>query len=164
MNLQNKQILRHNDERGMSNEEIKNTSGLLIIAGSETTATLLSGVTFFLLTNPDAYNKAKSEVRQAFQSADEMTLVTTSKLPYLHACLEEALRMYPPVPLALPRRTGKEGAVIDGVFVPGGVRSSSLIRMLRMSSGLRMLGTGKSANTCAKSDISSSSTIRNLPL
>jgi len=105
----------------MSNTEIKNTSGLLIIAGSETTATLLSGVTYFLLTNPNAYLKVQKEVREAFTAAEEMTLVTTSKLPYLHACLEEALRLYPPVPLALPRRTGKEGAIIDGVVVPGNV-------------------------------------------
>lgn len=105
----------------MSNTEIKNTSGLLIIAGSETTATLLSGVTYFLLTNPDAYTKVKQEVREAFSAPEEMTLVTTSKLSYLHACLEEALRLYPPVPLALPRRTGKEGAIIDGVVVPGNV-------------------------------------------
>lgn len=110
----------------MSNEEIKNTSGLLIIAGSETTATLLSGVTYFLLTNRDAYTKVQAEVRGAFERPEEMTLVTTSKLPYLQACLEEALRLYPPVPLALPRRTGKKGAIIDGVAIPGNVSSPIL--------------------------------------
>lgn len=105
----------------MSTEEIKNTSGLLIIAGSETTSTLLSGVTYYLLANPDAYAKVQKEIRGAFQKPEEMTLLTTSKLPYLHACLEEALRLYPPTPLALPRRTGKEGAIIDGVAIPGNV-------------------------------------------
>lgn len=97
------------------------TSGLLIIAGSETTATLLSGVTYYMLRTPGAYTKLKEEVRGTFKSAEEITLTTTSRLSYLQACLDEALRLYPPVPLALPRRTRPEGDIIGGVFVPGNV-------------------------------------------
>ena len=105
----------------MSRKELMSTSGLLIIAGSETTATLLSGVTYYLLKTPHAYAKLKEEVRGAFEKAEEITLTSTSQLPYLQACLEEALRIYPPVPLALPRRTRPEGDIISGVFVPGNV-------------------------------------------
>ncbi|KAH8585652.1 cytochrome P450 monooxygenase-like protein [Bisporella sp. PMI_857] len=112
-------ILRHNDERGMTRAEIENTSGLLIIAGSETTSTLLTGATYLLLSNPDAYAKLKEEVHGAFKTAEEITLTSTSRLPFLHACLEEALRLYPPVPNALPRRLGADPAIIDGNFVPG---------------------------------------------
>ena len=103
----------------MSRSEIMETSGILIIAGSETTATLLSGATYYLLTNPEAYAKAKAEVRSAFPAPGDITLASTARLPYLHAFLEEALRMYPPVPTALPRRTPPEGEYISGVFVPG---------------------------------------------
>jgi cytochrome P450 len=106
----------------MTHEEIKNTSDILIIAGSETTATLLSGVTYLPLRNPEAYAEVQKEVREAFESAEDFILLSTSKLSYLHACLEEALRIYPPVPLALPRRTSAEGAIIDGVVVPPNVR------------------------------------------
>ena len=111
-------ILRHNDERGMTNEEIINNASILIIAGSETTATLLSGATFRLLTNPRVLRKVQNEVRSAFSSADEMTFASTGKLPYLHAVLEESLRMYPPVPSFLPRRCGENGNMIDGRYVP----------------------------------------------
>ena len=45
-------ILRHNDERGMSRDEIMKTSGTLTVAGSESTATLLSGALFHLLKSP----------------------------------------------------------------------------------------------------------------
>ena len=106
----------------MSREELMNTSELLIIAGSETTATLLSGLTYCLLQTPQVYAKVQEEVRSAFQSADEITLTSTGQLPYLQACIEEALRMYPPVPIALPRRTKPEGDMIGGIFVPGNVR------------------------------------------
>ncbi|OWP04082.1 cytochrome P450 monooxygenase [Marssonina coronariae] len=87
-------ILRHNDEKGMSRDELMNTSELLIIAGSETTATLLSGLTYLLLTTPCAYAKVQREVREAFASADEITLTSTGQLPYLHACIEELATYY----------------------------------------------------------------------
>ena len=105
----------------MSRGELMETTGILIIGGSETTATLLSGATYFLLKNPRTYAAAKDEVRKAFQAAEDITLTSTAQLPYLHAILEESLRLYPPVPLALPRVTPPEGDMIDGVFVPGNV-------------------------------------------
>jgi len=50
-------ILQNNDKKGMTREEIMTTSGIMIIAGSETSATLLSGAFFYLLKNPDWYQK-----------------------------------------------------------------------------------------------------------
>ena len=44
-----------------------------------------------------------------------------NRLPYLLAVLEEALRHYPPVPVALSRVTPPEGASVCGVWVPGDV-------------------------------------------
>lgn len=113
----------------MTLDEIKANSIILIVAGSETTATLLSGVTHLLLNNPRAYAKVQDEVRQAFSEAAEMTLVSTSRLTYLHACIEEAARLYPPVPIELNRLTGRDGGVIDGNFVPGGVSRACLLQV-----------------------------------
>ena len=112
-------ILRYNDEKGMTRDEIKATSGILVIAGSETTATLLSGATFLLLKNPSSLSKAVNEVRKSFVQASDITFASvTAQLPYLNACLEESLRLYPPVPSVLPRRTGPDGDIINGRFVP----------------------------------------------
>jgi len=126
-----KKILRHNDERGMTLDEMKSNSIILIVAGSETTATLLSGVTHLLLRTPEAYAKVKAEVRGAFASGDELTLVSTSRLTYLQACIEEAARIYPPVPIELSRVAHKEGSIIDGGFVPGKVDSSTFSSLKR---------------------------------
>ena len=54
--------LKHKDEhdKGMIEGEIIRTASTLIMAGSETTATLLSGVTYFLCTNSDALRKVRS--------------------------------------------------------------------------------------------------------
>ncbi|MCJ1363219.1 hypothetical protein MMC16_002326 [Acarospora aff. strigata] len=112
-------ILRHNDEKGMSRDEIYSTAPVLTIAGSETTATLLSGLTFHLLNNPDAYRKLVNEVRTAFKHERDINNITVAQLPYLSAVLQEGLRMYPPVPSTIPRVTPPEGDEICGQWVPG---------------------------------------------
>ena len=43
-------------------------------------------------------------------------------LPYMNACIEEGLRIFPPVPIGLLRTVPEGGAVIDGHQVSGGVR------------------------------------------
>ncbi|KAF3766843.1 cytochrome P450, partial [Cryphonectria parasitica EP155] len=99
------------DERSI----IGNTD-TLIIAGSETTATTLCGLTWYLLSHPACLQKLTDEVRGAFQSLDEITGDSTATLPYLHGCIEEGLRMFPPVTIGLPRDC--PGAVIDGRYIP----------------------------------------------
>jgi cytochrome P450 len=58
------------------------------------------------------------EVRQAFQSEDEITFNAVSSLPYLKACIEEGLRLYPPTPGGLPRTVPEGGATVCGTYVP----------------------------------------------
>jgi hypothetical protein len=101
---------------------------ILIAAGSETTATLLCGVTLILLKNPVALSNLKKEVRSSFQSEEEITLTSVDKLGFILACLDEAMRMYPPVPIGLPRQFPPSGATIDGHWVPGGVSKESPIQ------------------------------------
>ena len=105
----------------MTREEIISNSGVLLVAGSETTATLLSGATYYLLSNPVVLKKLQAEIRDAFRNEDDITPLSVrspGKLPYLEAVLTESLRMYPPIPASLPRMTGSKGDIIDGCFVP----------------------------------------------
>jgi cytochrome P450 len=105
---------------GLSFEEMVAQGRILLIAGSETTATLLSGMLYFLLKNPSILARLVDEIRTAFSSENEIGIQSVSQLSYLHGVLEESLRMYPPVPNALPRVAPPEGAVVCGRFVPGG--------------------------------------------
>ncbi|CZR63463.1 related to isotrichodermin C-15 hydroxylase (cytochrome P-450 monooxygenase CYP65A1) [Phialocephala subalpina] len=116
-------FLRHNDDEkgGVSTEEIISNAGLFIVAGSETSATLLSGMFFYLLKNPDYMTKLKEEVRSSFTNTEDMTFASQTRLPYLQACIEETLRIYPPVPAELPRVTPPEGVIINGEMIPGNI-------------------------------------------
>ncbi|KAI4196898.1 MAG: hypothetical protein LQ348_002221 [Seirophora lacunosa] len=108
----------------MNRDEIIGTSRVMLVAGAETTATLLGGATYILLQNPSMMHRAQSEVRGTFKNADDITLRAVSTpglLPYLDAVLQESLRCRPPVPAAFPRKVGPSGAVIEGRFVPANV-------------------------------------------
>ncbi|KAL7806057.1 cytochrome P450 [Trichoderma gracile] len=108
---------REGDQK-FSLPELWDNASLLIIAGSETTATTLSGVTYFLLSHPEVLEKVKNEVRSSFTSEDQIDLISVQKLNYMLAVLQETLRMYPPVPGAIPRRAQPGGDVICGQYVP----------------------------------------------
>jgi len=119
-------ILRHNDEKGMSRPEILKNANLLIIAGSETSATLLSGIMFHLLKNPSTLEKLNTEIRTTFPDVTEMNMTKLAHLKYLDACIQEAFRVYPPVPSILTRKPLPGGAVINDYFIPEGVSCALL--------------------------------------
>ncbi|KAE8138900.1 cytochrome P450 [Aspergillus pseudotamarii] len=96
-------LLKKKEELGLTIDKLTSNAETLVIAGSETTATLLSGVTYLLLTNPEAYQTLTKEVRSAFHREEDITLGSVVKLPFMLACLDEALRMYPPGAIGPPR-------------------------------------------------------------
>ncbi|RZJ24438.1 MAG: cytochrome P450, partial [Haliea sp.] len=96
-------------------------ASLFMIAGTETTATFVSGMTYLLLKNPECMKKLTKEIRGAFENADDMTMEALAALPYFKACINEAFRLYPPVPLGLPRLTPEDGSTVCGQFVPPGM-------------------------------------------
>ena len=100
-------------------DELAETGGLLIAAGAETTASLLSGVTYHLLMNPSVLAKLTDEVRNAFETESEINMISVNSLEYLLAVLNEALRIFPPVPGNLNRITPKGGCMIAGHCLPG---------------------------------------------
>ncbi|KAI9820769.1 MAG: hypothetical protein M1827_005139 [Pycnora praestabilis] len=113
-------ILENNSAMGLSEAEMQANASLLIVAGSDTTATLISGATYHLLRNPAIMTKLVAEIRSAFSSSTNITLQSIGKLEYLLAVLNESLRIYPPALAGQPRVVPKEGAIISGYWIPGG--------------------------------------------
>jgi cytochrome P450 len=90
----------------------------LMMARSETTATLLSRCKFYLLKYPHSYQRLTSEVRQRFSAPPEINISSLAALPYVHTVITETLRLYPQVPLGMPRSIPAGGAIISGRYVP----------------------------------------------
>ncbi|KAH8807414.1 cytochrome P450 monooxygenase [Xylogone sp. PMI_703] len=113
---------KRGSDEGLSFDEIAANASVLIIAGSETTATALSAATYFLGSNPRALSLVTEEVRTMFPSEEDITLISVQKLPYMLAVLDETLRMYPPAPITQPRRIAEGGDTILGRFVPANTK------------------------------------------
>ncbi|KAK3393264.1 cytochrome P450 [Podospora didyma] len=64
--------------------------------------------------------KARKEVRSAFSNAVQISVASVTDLPYLDAVINEALRLYPPLPVDLVRVVPPEGAHIAGHYISGG--------------------------------------------
>lgn len=80
-------------------------------------------MTYYLLKNPAILACLQDEVRSAFVSYEDITAATATPLKYLRAVAQEAMRVYPPLPFALPRVVPNGGCTVDGHFLPGGVRT-----------------------------------------
>lgn len=92
------QILKTSDEKKeLSQTEIVLNMALFISAGTDTTATVLTGWTYFVCTHPDVYARLVSEVRETFQKVEDIKWENARKLRYLEATIYEAFRLFPPV-------------------------------------------------------------------
>jgi cytochrome P450 len=97
----------------------------LIVAGSDTTAAALACLFFQFALYPDAYKKLQAEVDDLLFSCLDTSAEgaildahALGKLPYLQACIDEALRLYHPIPSGMQRQTGPQGLQIGRTHIP----------------------------------------------
>ncbi|KAI0874467.1 cytochrome P450 [Hypoxylon argillaceum] len=104
--------------------EIYANAELLMLAGTETASSLLTGLTYYLIKCPDKMKLLTDEVRGTFSSNEDITFEALSKLEYLNACIREALRVYPPTASGLPRVIAEGGTTVMGKWIPAGTSVS----------------------------------------
>lgn len=74
---------------------------------------------------PDAYDRLQQEIDEAAASGDLSSPVKYAeaiRLPYLCACIKEALRLHPGVQLTMARLAPAEGLELCGNYIPAGYR------------------------------------------
>ena len=106
---------------GFSKQELWGESNVLLIAGSDTTSTALSATFFYLLHFPKCLNKLTEIIRDSFDNVED--IVSGPKLngiKLLRACIDESMRLSPPVPGLLPREILTGGMTVDGIHFPAG--------------------------------------------
>lgn len=87
---------------------------------SDTTAAALSCLFVELASHPEVTKALQDELDAFFQENPEPDANALSKLKYLQACTDEALRIMPVVPSGGQRITPPEGLEIsEDLFIPG---------------------------------------------
>ena len=114
------QLLNNQSKNSLSQMEIILNMALFISAGTDTTATALTGWTYYVCTHPDVYSRLVSEIRGALVREDDIKWEKVKKLQYLDATIHEALRLFPPSAASQQRIVPPGGATIDGYYVPAG--------------------------------------------
>ncbi|KIM79356.1 hypothetical protein PILCRDRAFT_74435, partial [Piloderma croceum F 1598] len=86
--------------------ESTNDAGLIrdqilsvLLASRDTTACLLTYVTYFLTMYPDVTKKLRTEILKYCGPDGALTYDNTRHLKYLRAVINETLRLFPPIPL-----------------------------------------------------------------
>lgn len=93
----------------------------MLEAATDTVATAMASVFFYLSRYPDSYRRARDEVRQAFSSREQIrTGPTLNSCTYLRACIDESMRITAPAGGAPFREVAPGGAIVDGHHFPAG--------------------------------------------
>ncbi|KAJ3891299.1 cytochrome P450 monooxygenase CYP63 [Lentinula edodes] len=71
----------------------------LLLAARDTTACLLTYVTYFMAIYPEITKRLRSEVLEHCGTSGSVTYEQLRNLKYMRAVINETLRLYPPVPL-----------------------------------------------------------------
>jgi len=99
-------------------DHVSNISG-------DTTSTALTSVFLYLSRYPECYRRLAHEIRTTFAFRSEIRHGTKlSNCNYLWACIDESMRITPPIAttlwLQLPKSDNEQPLIIDGQVIPPG--------------------------------------------
>lgn len=95
------------------------------MAGSDSTATAVRCIFFYIMTNPTIYRKLQAEIDEADRKGTISKPIKNAEaktLPYLQACIKEGLRMWPPLTGLMTKLVPPGGDTLNGMFIPGGTK------------------------------------------
>ncbi|MEL6307813.1 MAG: cytochrome P450 [Chloroflexota bacterium] len=100
---------RDEDGNALTNDELQSQTLLLLFAGHETSASLLTSLMMMLPQYPEVWQKLRDE-QSTLNIDGRLTMENIKQMTYLEQALKEAERMFPPVP------AGFRGVVKDCTF------------------------------------------------
>jgi phytoene/squalene synthetase/cytochrome P450 len=123
------QFLVQSRNEDVSTKQLRDDLMTLLVAGHETTAALLTWITFELskAENKKAMDELKAEVKTVLGNR-RITYDDIEKMPFMRACLAEALRLYPQPPILIRR-------CVDGDDCPTGPTCSGSADSVRFLPG-----------------------------
>jgi cytochrome P450 len=102
----------------LNDAEIRDQCKVMFLAGFETTSTALQWWTWLMARHPACAQRAQQELEEVMGTRTP-TAEDLPQLPWLTATLKEAMRLYPPVPATVTRRTTAD-VQVGGCQIPKG--------------------------------------------
>ncbi|CAF1283193.1 unnamed protein product [Rotaria magnacalcarata] len=99
------------NKQKFTDDEVADEAMTFVLAGHETTATLITWALYNIVTNLDVYQRCQNEVDSVLSANEELTVAAISQLTYTEAVLKETLRSHQPAPFLY--RT----AIVDNIIV-----------------------------------------------
>jgi cytochrome P450 len=104
----------------LSRAEVRDEIFGLLIAGHETSATALTWVLVFLAKHPEVQERCWSQIQELGTDQNPMSHEALVRLTMLRQVVDEALRLSPPVPIAL--RTTTRATRLGELSLPAGTQ------------------------------------------
>ncbi|PWV84394.1 Cytochrome P450 [Prauserella marina] len=105
-------LLADGEFAGIEDGELRDHVASLLFAGHETSASAVAWTLHWIVENDDVLANVLAELRGSTANGS-----TASGLPYLQACVQESLRITPPVPNAANRQVGTDTPLL-GTTIP----------------------------------------------
>ena len=119
-------LARDEDGQPMTDPELKDELMTMLVAGHETTATVLAWALYWIHKLPAVKAKLLQELKDLEDNAAPMEIAC---LPYLTAVANESLRIYPIIPIVFPR-IAKQEVTIDSQTFPSETSLAPCIYLL----------------------------------
>lgn len=119
---------RHPDR--LADRDIVANATANVGAGSDTVSCALQAFLYYMARDPALWARARAEIRDVAAAAAAaagsrvVPYEDAVKMPFLQACVKEALRIHNPVPMGLPRVAPKGGLTIGERTLPEGTTVS----------------------------------------
>jgi cytochrome P450 len=101
----------------MDREQVRDEVTTFLAAGHETTANAMTWLWLLLSRHPEARHRLEAEVDEVLGDR-RPTLADADRLPWTTACLNEAMRIFPPVPAI--SRVSMRRDELGGLRIPAG--------------------------------------------
>lgn len=128
----------------LTQDQVSSEAFGFLVAGSHTTSGTLTLLFYHLLQNAEASGKLTKELVAGLPwnnpEAESIPAYSglEAQLPYATACIRENFRISPVFTMPLPRTVcDPNGAVINGIHVPQGVRTIVFLRSIMLTNSER---------------------------
>ena len=110
-------LIKARDE--VSSTQLRDDLLSMLVAGHETTASVLTWTIYLLLQNPECLRVAREEVDSVLGQRKVPQYSDLADMPYTLRCISESMRLYPHPPVLI-RRALEDDRLPGGQFVPKG--------------------------------------------